>query len=43
MKARPAQDGDPTIAAPSGATFQIKDTESYLPVVTLSKKISQNF
>ena len=29
---------NPSIVAPSGATFQIKDTKLYVPVVTLSKE-----
>ena len=29
---------DPAIAAPSGATFKIKDTRSYVPVATLLKE-----
>ena len=31
-------DADPAIVAPSGATFKIKDTKPYVPVVTLSKE-----
>ena len=31
-------DADPAIVAPSGATFKIKDTKLYVPVVTLSKE-----
>ena len=31
-------DVDPAIVAPSGATFKIKDTKLYVPVVTLSKE-----
>ena len=31
-------DADPEIAAPTGATFKIKETKSYVPVVSLSKK-----
>ena len=31
-------DADPTIVAPSGATFKITDTKLYVPVVTLSKE-----
>ena len=31
-------DADPAIIAPSGATFKIKETKLYVPVVTLSKK-----
>ena len=38
MTAEPAQGGSPAIAAPSGGTFQIKDTKLYVPVVTLSKE-----
>ena len=38
MTAEPAQGGNPAIAAPSGGTFQIKDTKLYVPVVTLSKE-----
>ena len=37
MTARPAQDGNPAIAALSGAIFKITDTK-YVPVVTLSKE-----
>ena len=29
---------DPVVLAPSGATFKIKDTKLYVPVVTLSKE-----
>ena len=29
-------DDNPVIVAPSGATFEIKDTQLYVPVVTLS-------
>ena len=38
MTAEPAQGSNPAIVAPSGATFQIKDTKLYVPVVTLSKE-----
>ena len=38
MTLRAAQGGNPAIVAPSGATFQIKDTKLYVPVVTLSKE-----
>ena len=31
-------DADPAIVAPSGATFKIKDTKLYVPVVTLSEE-----
>ena len=31
-------DTDPAIASPSGATFKIKETKLYVPVVTLSKE-----
>ena len=31
-------DADPAIVAPSGATFKIKETKLYVPVVTLSKE-----
>ena len=31
-------DTDPAIVAPSGATFKIKETKLYAPVVTLSKE-----
>ena len=31
-------DPDPAIAAPTGATFKIKETKLYAPVVTLSKE-----
>ena len=31
-------DADPAIVAPSGATFKIKETKLYAPVVTLSKE-----
>ena len=31
-----AQEDNPAIAAPTGATFKIKDTKFYVPVVTLS-------
>ena len=31
-------DVDPANVAPSGATFKIKDTQLYVPVVTLSKE-----
>ena len=31
-------DADPAIVAPSGATFKIKDTKLYVPVVTLSNE-----
>ena len=31
-----AQGDNPAIAAPTGATFKIKDTKFYIPVVTLS-------
>ena len=30
--------GNPPIVAPLGATFEIKDTKLYVPVVTLSKE-----
>ena len=36
-------DADPAIVAPSGATFKIKETKLYAPVVTLSKEMIQNF
>ena len=39
MAERAAQDGNPAIIAPSGATFKIKATKLYVPVVTLSKEI----
>ena len=29
---------DPAIVAPSGATFEIKETKLYVPVVTFSKE-----
>ena len=31
-------DADPATVAPLGATFKIKDTKLYVPVVTLSKE-----
>ena len=31
-------DADPAIVAPSGATFKLKETKLYVPVVTLSKQ-----
>ena len=31
-------DTDPAIVAPSGATYKIKETKLYVPVVTLSKE-----
>ena len=31
-------DADPAIVAPSGTTFEITDTQLYVPVVTLSKE-----
>ena len=31
-----AQGDNPALAAPTGATFKIKDTKLYVPVVTLS-------
>ena len=31
-------DADPAIVAPSGATFKIKETKLYAPVVTLLKE-----
>ena len=33
----------PAIAAPTRLKFQIKDTKLYVPVVTLSKKMTKNF
>ena len=33
----------PAIAAPTGLEFQITDTKLYVLVVTLSKKMTQNF
>ena len=36
-------DAYPAIVAPSGATFKIKDTKLYVPVVTLSKENDKNF
>ena len=36
-------DADPAIIAPSGATFKIKETKWYVPVVTLSKENDINF
>ena len=38
MTARPAQDDNPAIVAPSGAKFKITDIKLYVPVVTLSKE-----
>ena len=38
MTVSAAQDGNPAIVAPSGATFKITDTKLYVPVVTLSKE-----
>ena len=38
MTVRAAQDDDPAIVAPDGATFQITDTKLHVPVVTLSKE-----
>ena len=42
----PAQEGKPAVIAvnnPTNATFQIKDTKLYVPVVTLSTKDDNNF
>ena len=36
-------DADPAIVASSGATFKIKETKWYVPVVTLSKENDINF
>ena len=33
-----AEGDNPAISAPSGATFEIKETKLYVPVVTLSKE-----
>ena len=33
----------PASAAPTRLEFQIKDTKLYVPVVTLSKKMTKNF
>ena len=33
-----AEGNNPSIVAPSGATFKIKETKLYVPVVNLSKK-----
>ena len=38
MTTRDAEGDNPTIVAPSGATFKIKETKLYVPVVTLSKE-----
>ena len=38
MAVRVAQDGNPAIVAPSGATFKIADTKLHVLVVTLSKE-----
>ena len=38
MTVSAAQDGNPAVVAPSGATFKITDTKLYVPVVTLSKE-----
>ena len=38
MTTRDAEDDDPAIVAPSGATFKITDAKLYVPVVTLSKE-----
>ena len=38
MTARPSQDDNPAIVAPSGAKFKITDIKLYVPVVTLSKE-----
>ena len=38
MTTRDAQGNNPAIVPPSGATFKIKDTKLYVPVVTLSKE-----
>ena len=35
MTTRDAQGSNPAVAAPSGATFKIKDTKLYVPVITL--------
>ena len=38
MATKHAEGDNPTIVAPSGATFKIKETKLYVPVVTLSKE-----
>ena len=38
MTTRDAEGDNPAIVAPSGATFKIRDTKLYVPVVTLSKE-----
>ena len=38
MAAKPAQDGNPADAAPSGRKYKITDRKLYVPVVTLSKE-----
>ena len=38
MAAKPAQDGNPADAAPSGTKYKITDRKLYVPVVTLSKE-----
>ena len=45
MTVRAAGNNDipPAIAAPTGLEFQITDTKLYVLVITLSKKMTQNF
>ena len=38
MTTKNAEDDNPANVAPSGATFEIKETKLYVPVVTLSKR-----
>ena len=35
MTTRDAQGSNPAVVAPSAATFKIKDTKLYVPVITL--------
>ena len=45
MTVRAAGNNDipPAIVAPTGLKFQITDTKLYVLVITLSKKMTQNF
>ena len=43
MTTKDAERNNPAIVAPVVLTFVIADTKSYVPVVTLSKKMTQNF
>ena len=38
MTTRNVGGNNPAIVAPSGATFKIKDTKFFVPVITLSKE-----